>query len=139
MKWPGIIALTVLIIGILYSSFLNGFDVWVLIVFIPISIIIFIAMGCVWECIRRPKTVVIAESGVIMKMRYGQGTEMVKWNEIEYLSFNQSYDITTYYGRDGYLEYGKKSRTIYRPIVLAIRERYKEITGKYPPIKEGFH
>jgi hypothetical protein len=140
MKWPLITALSTLIIGILISTILIGSDILsAFIIFIPLSLLIFVVLGCWWECIRRPKTVVIAESGVIMKMRYCQGTEMVKWHEILYLSIFLNEDGSGK-GSDGYIQYGRNiKRTLHRPIVISAREKYREIMGKYPPMKDGFH
>jgi hypothetical protein len=139
LKWPAIVSLSTALFAISITFLLN-LDVFkALVISIPVSISMFVAIGCTWECIRRPKTVVISESGVVMKMRYGQGTEAVKWNEIEYLSIFLNEDSSGK-GRDGYIQYGRNiRRTLNRPIVISAREKYREIMGKYPPMKDGFY
>jgi hypothetical protein len=139
LKWPAIVSLSAALMAISITILINGDIFKALVISIPVSIIMFVAIGCPWECIRRPKTVVIAESGVIMKMRYGQGTETVKWHEIEYLSIFLVEDSSGK-GRDGYIQYGRNiRRTLNRPIVISAREKYREIMGKYPPMKDGFY
>jgi|WetSurMetagenome_2_1015567.scaffolds.fasta_scaffold256351_2 hypothetical protein len=138
LVWPAIMAIFVFLLTTGFLIWEDGFDMRILIIVIPLSVFGFILTGCVWNCIRRPKTVEITEDGLILNMRYGRRKELVDWNDIKYLNiFIQTEGATK--GRDGYIYYGNNiRRTLYRPIVLTTRERYKEKYGKYPLMLKGY-
>jgi hypothetical protein len=138
LVWPGITAIFTMLIGVSIITIVDGYTIRAIIVFIPISIFIFIFSGCLWECIRRPKTVVINEKGMILKMRYGRKQEHVIWQDIKYINIFVIAE-GPFKGRDGYLYYGNSiRRTLYRPIALAARERYMDIMGIYPSMHPGY-
>jgi len=97
-------------------------------------------MGFWGELWQRPKTVEIADDGILMRFFPWRRKRYLKWSDI--LSVNilledpKKYDYKV--GRDGILwSRNKRFYKLYWPIANAVREAYKQKIGEYPPITWG--
>lgn len=94
------------------------------------------------EMIRRPVSVEVVSSGIILHRRCHLKPISLVWNQFHSLNVcpDNSYAIDKWHLQDGFLFIDdKRYYTLHWHIAMAVREVYKQKVGRYPPNSYDAH
>lgn len=103
------------------------------------AILIFTLTGFRSDIWNRPKSIEVLDDGIVLRLHFGRSTKL-RWNDIGEITIHTDpYMKRKWDNCDAVMEtkpdvkHRSNWYVLYWPNALAIRERYKEVIGRYPP------
>lgn len=145
-KWM-FATLAVLIIGAVYASFRiehwNALSIVLVLVALMLGSSVPFYLGWDRDYLRRPFKMEIRDDGLVCHLRYAKKAKFIPWDQVISIGVHPvpSGRQPNRYEQDGPMWFKderkrkkKEQYILHRSIAIAAREKYCEMTGRYPPM-----